>query len=67
VAERAASADARPELSGRPGTKPAGRPSSHVARRSASTIEVANPPPAPIRAEKQGAAPPTFDSDNPYR
>ena len=67
VAERAVSANAPPELSGRPGTKPAGRPSSHGARRSASTIEVSNPPSAPIRAERHVATPPTFDSDNPYR
>jgi serine/threonine protein kinase len=70
VAGRAASADVHSGLSGRPGTKSVGRPSSHAARRSAgvaSTNEVSNPPSAPVRGEKQGAAPPTFDPDNPYR
>jgi hypothetical protein len=70
VANRAVSAEAHPELSGRPGTKPAGRPSRHATRRSAgatSASEVSNPPSAPVRAEKPGAAPPTFDPDNPYR
>ena len=70
VAARAASADVPPLLSGRPGAKPIGRPSSHAARRSAGaapTSEVSNPPAAPVRAEKSAAAPPTFDPDNPYR
>jgi endoglucanase len=70
VADRAAPADVRPELSGRPGTKPIGRPGSRPARRpgrATSTIEGSNPPTAPVGAEKPGGTPPTFDPDNPYR
>jgi endoglucanase len=70
VANRAAPADARPELSGRPGGKPVGRPSSHAARRSAgaaSATEVSSSPPKPVDTEKTGGTPPAFDSDNPYR
>jgi cellulase/cellobiase CelA1 len=70
VADRAASADARPEVTGRPATKPVARPGSRPARRPAGappTTEVSNPPSAPTRAEKSGATPPTFDPDNPYR
>jgi hypothetical protein len=65
--DRATSADIRPGMSGHLGTKPAGHPSAHAARKSVSTIEVANPAPAPIRAEKTGAMPPTFDPANPYQ
>ena len=70
VANRAVSADVPPLLSGRPGTKPAGRPSSHAVRRSAgaaSDERCLEPAVRPVRAEKRGATPPTFDSDNPYR
>jgi endoglucanase len=70
VADRAASGDARPEVTGRPATKPGARPGSRPARRPAgatSTTGVANPPPPPSRAEKPGGTPPTFDPDNPYR
>ena len=70
VANRAAPAEVRPELSGRPGGKPVGRPSSHAARRSAgaaSTTGVSSPPSVPTRTEKSGGTPPAFDSDNPYR
>jgi endoglucanase len=70
VADRAASADVRPEVSGRPGAKPNGHPSSRGARQSAGAsarTEVSNPPSAPARAEKAGGTPPTFDPDNPYR
>ena len=70
VANRAVSADVPPLLFGRPGTKPVGRPSSHAVRRSAgaaSTSDVPTPPSASVHAEKRGATPPTFDSDNPYR
>jgi cellulase/cellobiase CelA1 len=70
VADRAAAADARPEVTGRPATKPVARPSSRLPRRPAGappTIEVANPPSAHARADKSGGTPPTFDPDNPYR
>jgi serine/threonine-protein kinase len=64
--DRAVSADVRPGP-GRPGTKPAGHPGGHAARRSAPAIEAPNPPSSPVRAEKPGAVGPTFDPDNPYR